>query len=230
MIPERLVGRAAPRVEDDRFLRGRGRYLDDIELPGLLHAAIVRSQSPTGSLRGLDRGGCGRRGAGSVALGARAGGGAGTGGRAVAGGLGDPGQRDLGHPLVGRPGPLRRRAGRCGRGGWSRHARRGCARPALDLETEAPAGGRPMRRRAGAGRCRCSTRTGGPTSRRTSESGDSAEHTDAVFADARAGCCARACGWVAWRGRRWSHAASSPSPTPAPASSPSGPRRRRRTP
>ena len=31
------------RVEDPRFLRGQGRYLDDIKLPGMLHAAIVRS-------------------------------------------------------------------------------------------------------------------------------------------------------------------------------------------
>jgi carbon-monoxide dehydrogenase large subunit len=31
------------RKEDVRFLRGRGNYLDDIKLPGMLHAAILRS-------------------------------------------------------------------------------------------------------------------------------------------------------------------------------------------
>ncbi|MCE3555425.1 carbon-monoxide dehydrogenase large subunit [Pseudonocardia sp. RS11V-5] len=31
------------RKEDARFLRGKGRYLDDIVLPGMLHAAILRS-------------------------------------------------------------------------------------------------------------------------------------------------------------------------------------------
>ncbi|MFC5994798.1 aerobic carbon-monoxide dehydrogenase large subunit [Pseudonocardia hispaniensis] len=31
------------RKEDARFLRGKGRYLDDIRLPGMLHAAILRS-------------------------------------------------------------------------------------------------------------------------------------------------------------------------------------------
>src|SRR3954452_21932371 len=31
------------RKEDARFLRGRGRYLDDITLPGTLHGAILRS-------------------------------------------------------------------------------------------------------------------------------------------------------------------------------------------
>ncbi len=39
----RYVGAPLHRVEDERFLRGRGRYLDDIDLPGQLHAAFVRS-------------------------------------------------------------------------------------------------------------------------------------------------------------------------------------------
>jgi carbon-monoxide dehydrogenase large subunit len=37
------VGRPVPRREDVRFLRGEATYLDDIELPGLLEAAFVRS-------------------------------------------------------------------------------------------------------------------------------------------------------------------------------------------
>src|SRR5436190_10818909 len=36
-------GRALTRREDERILRGRTRYLDDIEPPGCLHAAFVRS-------------------------------------------------------------------------------------------------------------------------------------------------------------------------------------------
>ena len=31
------------RKEDARFLRGQGNYLDDIQLPGMLHGAILRS-------------------------------------------------------------------------------------------------------------------------------------------------------------------------------------------
>src|ERR1700751_2544375 len=31
------------RKEDPRFIRGRGRYVDDIALPGMLHMAILRS-------------------------------------------------------------------------------------------------------------------------------------------------------------------------------------------
>ena len=37
------VGAAHTRVEDDRFLTGRGRFVDDIRLPGETHAAFVRS-------------------------------------------------------------------------------------------------------------------------------------------------------------------------------------------
>jgi carbon-monoxide dehydrogenase large subunit len=36
-------GASAARKEDPAFLRGEGRYVDDIQLPGMLHAAFVRS-------------------------------------------------------------------------------------------------------------------------------------------------------------------------------------------
>ncbi|HVM65471.1 MAG TPA: xanthine dehydrogenase family protein molybdopterin-binding subunit [Acidimicrobiales bacterium] len=39
----RLTGQAVPRREDGRLLTGRGRYVDDVRAPGLLHAAFVRS-------------------------------------------------------------------------------------------------------------------------------------------------------------------------------------------
>jgi aerobic carbon-monoxide dehydrogenase large subunit len=32
-----------PRKEDARFVRGRGRYVDDLQLPGMLHGAVLRS-------------------------------------------------------------------------------------------------------------------------------------------------------------------------------------------
>ena len=37
------IGLSVKRREDRRFLTGRGRYVDDLRLPDLLHAAIVRS-------------------------------------------------------------------------------------------------------------------------------------------------------------------------------------------
>jgi carbon-monoxide dehydrogenase large subunit len=44
-------------VNDPRLLRGAARFVDDIVLPGMAHAAIVRSLFPHGELRGLDRSG-----------------------------------------------------------------------------------------------------------------------------------------------------------------------------
>jgi len=37
------IGRALKRIEDPRLVRGAGTYVDDIRLPGMLHAAILRS-------------------------------------------------------------------------------------------------------------------------------------------------------------------------------------------
>ena len=31
------------RKEDPRFIRGRGHYIDDVQLPGMLHGAILHS-------------------------------------------------------------------------------------------------------------------------------------------------------------------------------------------
>jgi aerobic carbon-monoxide dehydrogenase large subunit len=38
-----LLGSSPKRKEDGRFVTGRGRYLDDLSMPGLLHLALVRS-------------------------------------------------------------------------------------------------------------------------------------------------------------------------------------------
>ncbi len=44
VIPaQRFVGSSVPRSEDQRILTGAGRYVDDIQLPGMLHAVFVRS-------------------------------------------------------------------------------------------------------------------------------------------------------------------------------------------
>ncbi|MFJ2264128.1 aerobic carbon-monoxide dehydrogenase large subunit [Streptomyces sp. NPDC087844] len=42
--PERPIGFGRmKRKEDPRFVRGKGRYVDDIKLPGMLHGAVLRS-------------------------------------------------------------------------------------------------------------------------------------------------------------------------------------------
>src|SRR3984885_6118995 len=40
---ERYTGASIKRSEDPRILTGAGRYVDDVKLPGMLHAAFVRS-------------------------------------------------------------------------------------------------------------------------------------------------------------------------------------------
>jgi carbon-monoxide dehydrogenase large subunit len=49
-----LIGSPIERVEDPRFLRGRGRYVADIDREGQLHAVICRSSVAHGRLRGID--------------------------------------------------------------------------------------------------------------------------------------------------------------------------------
>ncbi len=42
------------RKEDPRFLRGKGRFLDDVRLPGMLHLAILRSPLPHARIVSID--------------------------------------------------------------------------------------------------------------------------------------------------------------------------------
>ena len=37
------MGHSVKRKEDARFIRGKGKYTDDVVLPGMLHMDIVRS-------------------------------------------------------------------------------------------------------------------------------------------------------------------------------------------
>jgi carbon-monoxide dehydrogenase large subunit len=50
----RYCGVRMPRVEDARLLTGRGCYVDDISLPGMLHACFVRSPFASASVRAID--------------------------------------------------------------------------------------------------------------------------------------------------------------------------------
>src|SRR5262245_19348443 len=55
MRPTNLfVGSPVERLEDLRFLRGRGEYVDDLTRDGLLHAAILRSSVAHGRIRAID--------------------------------------------------------------------------------------------------------------------------------------------------------------------------------
>ena len=48
------IGRSVERLEDLRFLRGQGIYVDDLRPPDLLHAVILRSAVAHGRIRSID--------------------------------------------------------------------------------------------------------------------------------------------------------------------------------
>ena len=48
------VGASVPRREDPRLLAGRGRFVDDITLPGMLHAQFVRATVAHGRITAVD--------------------------------------------------------------------------------------------------------------------------------------------------------------------------------
>ncbi len=53
-IAQSYIGQPIRRREDVRFVTGTGQYLDDIRLPGMLHAAILRSPHSHARVRGID--------------------------------------------------------------------------------------------------------------------------------------------------------------------------------
>jgi carbon-monoxide dehydrogenase large subunit len=52
--PGSLLGNAVRRIEDPEILRGAARYVDDLEIPGVLHLAFVRSTVAHAELRSVD--------------------------------------------------------------------------------------------------------------------------------------------------------------------------------
>ena len=48
------VGRSVRRLEDPRRLRGEGTYVDDVHVPGMLHATVVRSPRAHARIRSID--------------------------------------------------------------------------------------------------------------------------------------------------------------------------------
>ena len=50
----RYTGARINRVEDARLLTGQGTFVDDVALPGMLHACFVRSPFPRAAIRGID--------------------------------------------------------------------------------------------------------------------------------------------------------------------------------
>src|SRR5689334_12420506 len=52
----RYIGSPIERIEDPRFLRGRGQFVADLKREGMLHAAILRSPVAHGRVAAIDAG------------------------------------------------------------------------------------------------------------------------------------------------------------------------------
>ncbi len=52
--PESLVGKSVRRREDPRLLTGTATYVDDIKMPGMHHACVVRSPHASARIRGVN--------------------------------------------------------------------------------------------------------------------------------------------------------------------------------
>src|SRR6202161_699503 len=52
--PELLVGKRLRRREDPRLITGTATYVDDMKMPGMLHAVIVRSPHAAASIKSMD--------------------------------------------------------------------------------------------------------------------------------------------------------------------------------
>ncbi|MFZ2007405.1 MAG: xanthine dehydrogenase family protein molybdopterin-binding subunit [Stellaceae bacterium] len=56
---DRQIGRAVRRFEDNRFLRGKGRFVEDIDAPGQLCGYVLRSPHANAEIAGIDTAGAG---------------------------------------------------------------------------------------------------------------------------------------------------------------------------
>ena len=52
--PKHALGVAMKRKEDPRFLQGKGQYVEDVMLPGMLHLALVRSTYPHAEIASIE--------------------------------------------------------------------------------------------------------------------------------------------------------------------------------
>src|SRR5260370_41079133 len=54
--PQTLVGQSIRRKEDPRLITGTATYVDDIQMPGMHHAAILRSPHAAAKIRAVNTG------------------------------------------------------------------------------------------------------------------------------------------------------------------------------
>src|ERR1043165_2255977 len=54
LMSEAHIGRSLRRLEDQRFLTGQGRYVDDMDMPDQLHGIVLRSPHGHAAMDGID--------------------------------------------------------------------------------------------------------------------------------------------------------------------------------
>jgi carbon-monoxide dehydrogenase large subunit len=52
--PETFVGKPLRRREDPKLMTGEGNFLDDVRLPGMAYATVLRSPVAHAKIRGID--------------------------------------------------------------------------------------------------------------------------------------------------------------------------------
>lgn len=50
-----MIGKSVRRKEDERLITGGGRYVEDVQFPGMLHVAFLRSPHPHANIKSIDR-------------------------------------------------------------------------------------------------------------------------------------------------------------------------------
>jgi aerobic carbon-monoxide dehydrogenase large subunit len=53
-VSDKQIGRSVRRLEDSRFLRGEGRFIEDIDVPGQLHGLVLRSPHGHAEIAAID--------------------------------------------------------------------------------------------------------------------------------------------------------------------------------
>lgn len=48
------LGQPVPRLEDERLLKGSGNFVDDIQMPGMAHAIVLRSPIAHARINSID--------------------------------------------------------------------------------------------------------------------------------------------------------------------------------
>ena len=51
---EFAIGQGVSRFEDPRLIQGGGRYTDDVKLPGMAHAVVLRSPHAHAKIKSID--------------------------------------------------------------------------------------------------------------------------------------------------------------------------------